>query len=78
MIRLFPIIIEGQVKEGNKGWECYINFVLLVERHSAPYFSDSDLAIFELLKDDFFIVTLKIFPDTNLKHKAHFLRQYTD
>ena len=46
--------------------------------YSAPYFSDSDLAILELLKDDFFIVTLKIFPDTNLKPKAHFLRQYGD
>ena len=28
MIRLFPIIIGFQVKEGNKGWECCINFVI--------------------------------------------------
>ena len=32
LIRLFPVIIGDQVEEDNQAWECYIKFVLLVER----------------------------------------------
>ena len=55
--------------------ECYIKFVLLVERLSALSFSNSDL---ELLIDEFFCSYLESFADVNIKIKAHFLRHYAD
>ena len=71
-IRFFPVIIKDQVEEDNQAWECYIKFFLLVERLSAPSFSNSDLTILELFIDEFFYIYLEGFPDTNLKPKAHF------
>ena len=77
-IRFFPVIIKDQVEEDNQAWECYIKFFLLVERLSAPSFSNSDLTILELFIDEFFYIYLEGFPDANLKPKAHFLGHYAD
>ena len=71
-------MIGHEINEGNEVWSCYIKFVQLVERLCAPSFTFKELKILEILIEEFFQLYLQLFPDINMKPKAHFLTHYLE
>ena len=77
-IRLFPLLSEGHNPDGNEIWNLCISFFQLVERLCAVTFSRGDLVILQFLIDNFLERCFSLFPDVNLRPKAHFLRYYPE
>lgn len=77
-LRLLPFLIGRSVPVGNENWINFISFLDLLDRLSAPRFSEHDLVVMKQLIVDFFQVYLELYPDENLKPKAQFLTHYPD
>ena len=75
-LRLLPFLIADKIPNSNDQWRNYISFLEIIDRLCASSFSHPDLVILHQLIDDFFEVYVKLYPDDNLKPKAHFIRHY--
>ena len=78
LIRLFPLLFGQHIPTGNEVWNLCISFCQVVERLCAVTFTRGDLAILQFLIDNFLERYVSLFPDVNLKPKAHFLRHYPE
>ena len=78
LIRLFPLLFGEHIPTGNEVWNLCISFCQVVERLRAVTFTRGDLAILQFLIDNFLERYVSLFPDVNLKPKAHFLRHYPE
>ena len=78
LIRLLALMIEHEIDESNEVWTSYIKFVQLVERLCAPSFTFEELKTLEILIQEFFQLYLQLFPDINMKPKAHSLTHYPE
>ena len=78
LIRLFPLLFGEHIPTGNKVWNLCISFCQVVGRLCAVTFTRGDLAILQFLIDSFLGRCASLFPDVNLKPKAHFLRHYPE
>ena len=75
-LRLLPFFIAEYIPGNNNVWENYILFLDILNRLCASKFCDSDLIILHQLINDFFVEYLKLYPDQDLKPKAHFIKHY--
>ena len=78
LIRLFPLLFGQHIPTGNEVWNLCVSFCQVVERLCAVTFTRGDLAILQFLIDNFLERYVSLFPDLNLKPKAHFLRHYPE
>ena len=78
LIRLFPLLFGEHIPTGNEVWNLCISFCQVVERLRAVTFTRGDLAILQFLIDNSLERYVSLFPDVNLKPKAHFLKRYPE
>ena len=77
LIKLFPLMVSDLIPVGDLYWGLYILFVDMVERLCALSFAESDLIRLEEITVKFLKMYSDLFPDENLKPKAHFLTHYS-
>ena len=65
-----------KIPVGNEVWACLIHFAQLLERLCANSSTHSDLVILESEIKSFFSEFIGLFPEVNMKLKAHFLIHY--
>ena len=76
LLRLFPLLFGDQINHDNALWKCLIMFLGVVERLCAPSFTEDELCVLESETKNFFKEYLQLFPDSELKPKAHFITHY--
>ena len=76
LLRLFPLFIGTYVNEGDPVWETLISFIQIIEKLCAMSFNKNELCVLTFYIEEFFSKYGKLFPETSLKPKGHFLKHY--
>ena len=77
-LHLLPLFIGDFVPDECIHWQNYIAFLDVLDRLCAPSFCESELIILTAIINEFFKNYLELYPDQNLKPKAHFICHYPE
>lgn len=76
LISLFPLIFGNLFETNDDMWELFIMFHKIIQRLCALQYREEDLVVLDEMIKSFLKSYCIIFPENNLKPKAHFLLHY--
>jgi hypothetical protein len=76
-IQFFPLMIINQIKDtGDESWQLFLNLRRICEFITAPRISSNNIYELHDLIKKYLTERQRLFPDTPLRPKHHFLRHY--